>query len=73
MAAPWWEQRGIPDLVADGDSGIVVPPDDLDALVDALVRADSEMGAHGPDHVASHLPRAHAAAVFERYSELSRT
>jgi glycosyltransferase involved in cell wall biosynthesis len=30
---------GIPDIVADGVSGLLVPPDDPDALADALVRA----------------------------------
>ena len=29
---------GIPDLVEDGENGLLVPPGDLDALADALVR-----------------------------------
>ena len=45
----------IPDLVADGVSGVLVPPDDPAALADALVRVLSDrafawrlgMGAHG--------------------------
>jgi glycosyltransferase involved in cell wall biosynthesis len=35
---------GIPDIVEDGVSGLLVPPDDPDALADALVRALSEPG-----------------------------
>lgn len=35
---------GIPDIVEDGVSGLLVPPDDADALADALVRALSESG-----------------------------
>lgn len=35
---------GIPDIVEDGVSGLLVPPGDADALADALVRALSEPG-----------------------------
>lgn len=35
---------GIPDIVEDGISGVLVPPDDPGALADALVRALSEPG-----------------------------
>jgi glycosyltransferase involved in cell wall biosynthesis len=33
---------GIPDLVVDGESGLLVPPEDAAALADALVRALSD-------------------------------
>ncbi len=33
---------GIPDLVSDGESGLLVPPEDPDALADALVRVLSD-------------------------------
>ena len=33
---------GIPDVVADGESGILVPPEDAGALADALVRVLSD-------------------------------
>jgi glycosyltransferase involved in cell wall biosynthesis len=35
---------GIPDIVEDGVSGLLVPPDDAEALAEALVRALSEPG-----------------------------
>jgi glycosyltransferase involved in cell wall biosynthesis len=36
---------GIPEIVIDGETGILVPPDDSAGLIDALVRllADSRM------------------------------
>jgi rhamnosyl/mannosyltransferase len=33
---------GIPDIVEDGRTGILVPPDDADALADALLRVLSD-------------------------------
>jgi glycosyltransferase involved in cell wall biosynthesis len=38
---------GIPELVRDGESGLIVPPDDPGALADALVRlaADAALRA----------------------------
>jgi glycosyltransferase involved in cell wall biosynthesis len=33
---------GIPDLVTDGDTGLLVPPGDANALADALVRLLSD-------------------------------
>jgi glycosyltransferase involved in cell wall biosynthesis len=44
---------GIPDVVADGETGVLVPPGDADALTDALVRVLTErnlaerLGAEG--------------------------
>jgi glycosyltransferase involved in cell wall biosynthesis len=62
---------GIPEVVADGESGILVPPDDLDALVAALGMVDPSMGRRGPEQVGHLLPEAHAAAVLERYAALT--
>ena len=59
---------GIPEVIAGGVSGIVVRPDDLDALVDGIGRVDPAMGAHGPDQVAWLTPTAHAATVLARYA-----
>ena len=33
---------GIPDLVADGETGLLAPPEDAHALADVLVRALSD-------------------------------
>jgi glycosyltransferase involved in cell wall biosynthesis len=38
---------GIPDLVEDGENGLLVPPGDADALADALVRALSDRALAG--------------------------
>jgi glycosyltransferase involved in cell wall biosynthesis len=38
---------GIPDVVADGETGLLVPPDDANALADALVLALSDTGLAG--------------------------
>ena len=35
---------GIPDLVRDGESGLIVPGEDVGALADAIVRIVSEPG-----------------------------
>jgi glycosyltransferase involved in cell wall biosynthesis len=48
---------GIPDLVADGETGVLVPPGDAEALAAALVRVLSDRG------LAEGLGRAARAAV----------
>jgi glycosyltransferase involved in cell wall biosynthesis len=37
----------IPEIVADGQTGLLVPPDDQDALADALARVLADPGAFG--------------------------
>ena len=45
----------LPELVLDGVTGLLVPPDDATALSDAIVRAldDSELGAAGRERARS--------------------
>lgn len=62
---------GVPTVVADGVSGVVVRPDDVDALVAGLVRVDPAMGEQGPAQVKAMHPRAHAATVLGVYAEVS--
>jgi glycosyltransferase involved in cell wall biosynthesis len=52
-----------PHLLADGRHGLLVPPDDSDALADALARliADSQLG-----QILGESARRHAAARFSR-------
>jgi glycosyltransferase involved in cell wall biosynthesis len=61
---------GIPEVVADGVSGVVVAPDDLDALVAGLRTVDTAMGRAGPAQVRHLLPGPHAEAVLARYRSL---
>jgi glycosyltransferase involved in cell wall biosynthesis len=37
----------IPEIVADGDTGLLVPPDDADRLADALARVLADPGTFG--------------------------
>lgn len=62
---------GVPLVVADGISGAVVPPDDLDALVKGIGGVTPAMGEKGPEQVEKLSPRAHAAAVLAAYGALS--
>ena len=39
---------GIPTVVNDGISGVLIDPDDVEGLKDALLQADPRMGALGP-------------------------
>jgi glycosyltransferase involved in cell wall biosynthesis len=52
---------GLPDLVADGVNGTLVPPDDVAALVAALRSTDPALGANGPAAVGWLRPDAIAA------------
>ncbi len=52
---------GIPELITDGVNGLLVPPDDPDALADALRRL-----ARDPE-LAQQLARAGTAAVHEHF------
>jgi glycosyltransferase involved in cell wall biosynthesis len=55
------ERRGLPDLVVDGETGLVVPPRDASALRDALERllGDRELrrrlGAAGRERARCHF------------------
>jgi glycosyltransferase involved in cell wall biosynthesis len=52
----------IPELVVDGETGYLVPPDDPDALADALIRVLDDPGALGE----AGRRRAHAEFSVER-------
>jgi YD repeat-containing protein len=70
---------GIPELVDDGSTGLLVPPGDADALAGALTRlldrsgeAD-RMGRDGWVRVrARHDPEGHVAALQEVYRRVAR-
>lgn len=52
---------GIPELVRDGENGLLVPPDDPEALAAALLRV------HGDRELAERLGRAGQETVRERF------
>jgi glycosyltransferase involved in cell wall biosynthesis len=52
---------GIPEVVRDGVNGLLVPPDDADALADALVRLD------GDAELAGRIARAGQSTVRESF------
>jgi glycosyltransferase involved in cell wall biosynthesis len=54
---------GIPELVVDGETGLLVDPEDVDGLVEAFVRALGEPG----------LAERFGAAAHERYRTLHTT
>jgi glycosyltransferase involved in cell wall biosynthesis len=64
--------HGIPDVVAHGETGILVPPRDVTAIADAIERlmADAElrrtMGAAGRAFVERHNRSQHNAVLMER-------
>ena len=70
---------GVPELVDDGRTGLLVPPGDADALAGALTRLVSgpaeaaRMGLAGWARVrARHDPAAHVAALVEVYRRVVR-
>lgn len=52
---------GIPDLIKDNDTGLLVPPEDATALADALERLD------GDSALADRLAEAGRAHVLDRF------
>jgi glycosyltransferase involved in cell wall biosynthesis len=69
---------GLPEVVRDGENGLLIPPDDPAALAAALGRlADpvlrARLGAAGPASVAGHDIRAAAAKMAEVWAELGVT
>ena len=53
---------GVPDVVRDGETGLLVPPGDIDAIAEGLVRLASDPKLY------ARLAEASASDVFERYS-----
>ncbi len=66
---------GTPEIIDDGKTGILVPPDTPTALADAIQRLQSNpdearrIGANGQSHVRNHLTWAVAAEQFEALFE----
>lgn len=66
---------GLADIVVDGVTGVLVPPDDVEALAAALRSAAPHLGANGPAAVEHLRPPAIAAAtraVYERAAAVVR-
>lgn len=69
------EVGGTPEIIDDGETGLLVPPDDPPALADAIGRLQSNpdearrIGANGQSHVRNNLTWAVAAEQFEALFE----
>jgi len=70
---------GIPEMIADGESGLLVPPDDAGALGAALVRLLDDPGRRGRLGAAAYTrlvtrfsPERFAAGMFEAFDEAVR-
>ncbi|MGE5359204.1 MAG: glycosyltransferase [Bacteroidales bacterium] len=71
---------GIPEAITDGVTGLLVPPDDPDALAGALFRLFDDpaladrLGRDGHEHVIRHYSFARMVAQFESlyFTELAR-
>jgi glycosyltransferase involved in cell wall biosynthesis len=62
----------IPDLVADGVSGLLVEPDNVLELVAALKRVDPDWGLAGPAMTKALSPEAHSLSIVNLYDESVR-
>lgn len=58
---------GIPEMVVDGETGLLVPPDDPDALADAIERL------LGDDELRERMGRAGRARAYERFDARDTT
>lgn len=66
---------GIPEIVRDGDTGLLVPPEDVEALAAALLRLehDTAWRAELGERARALVLRAHTWARFtERHVQLYR-
>jgi glycosyltransferase involved in cell wall biosynthesis len=68
---------GVPEVVVDGETGIVVEPDDVSSLADALDRVAADdalrerLGRAGSTRIAEHFDaRSTARQMVELYREL---
>jgi len=66
----------IPEIIADGQTGLLVPPDDQDALADALARVLADpgnFGAAGRERARAQFSVARMAdATLAVYREVTR-
>lgn len=62
---------GLPEIVTDGTTGSLVPPDDPDALAKALLATDPALGAAGPAAVAHLHPDRIGATTLAVYRDVT--
>ena len=60
---------GMPEFVTNGESGLLVKPDDARALADALERVDPNWGKNGPASVAGFSLEAHGRTLASLLAE----
>ena len=63
---------GIPEIVENGVSGLIVEADDVTALSRALLEVDPAWGARGPARVETLSPKRHGAFVRQLYDDVRR-
>ena len=62
---------GIPSVVRPGESGLLVPPGDVEALANAIKEVDPEWGANGPQLVAGLGVENHGRYLRQVYDDLT--